>query len=252
MPLVKQVCAEFEKKFAAFRYIEQTPHGCVGNPRNFLSLYKAAYETDARYVYLVEDDVHVHPDFFRWHEAVQARGNYFVTVGWHCTRNRSFKLSEDPRDYIESTCDYTSVGVCWKRENLASVVKHAADAYYSDMSKYLGGWFPSSPIPRGTWTEQAGLIMRIVLDAAGTKTVAFASRRRADHRGIHGYHRHAGYRFHGSLSERIAAFRAALAEGRLNKLANDPFDDIDEPIPTLPWRAEDLRVVQQFKFDGRI
>src|SRR5277367_3036273 len=55
------------------RYIQRKPHGWSGNSYNTLEAYKEAYGTDGvQNVYLVEEDVLVTKDFFRWHEAVQA------------------------------------------------------------------------------------------------------------------------------------------------------------------------------------
>ena len=54
------------------RYIFRQPHNYAGNSYNTLEAYKEAYGTEARFTYLVEEDVLVTPDFFRWHEAVQS------------------------------------------------------------------------------------------------------------------------------------------------------------------------------------
>ena len=235
------------------RFIERPPHPYWGNPCNFLEAYKEAYATDARYVYLIEDDVLVAPDFFRWHEAVQRRGDYFVTVGWHCIRNKDVRKSTDPTEYIETTCDYSSIGVCWRREKLAAIVRHATPRYYGDLQGYCAATFPNNPIPRGQWTEQAGLIMRELLQDKDSRLVAWPSLPRAAHVGAYGYHRPQGQRFPGDLQERVKALRQATADaGQLARMVNDPYRDI-EPLPVIPtWKEEDLRCVQSLRFAGRI
>ncbi len=258
-PYLEAERLETPKVVAAFadkmniRFTERQPHPYWGNPLNFLEAYKEAYATDARYVYLIEDDVLVAPDFFRWHECVQARGDYFVTVGWRCIRNKSVLPSNDPTAYIETTVDYSSIGVCWRRENLAAIVRHARPEYYKDLTGYTHQNFPNNPIPRNQWTEQAGLIMRELLQNKDSRTVAWPSLPRCAHVGAYGYHRPQGQRFPGSLKERVVALRQAFLDaGKLARMVHDPFKDI-EPLPVVPdWKPEDLRVVQSLKWCGRI
>jgi len=112
------------------RYIERKRNPFNANVYNVLELYKEAYVTPGvRFVYLIEDDVLIAPDFFVWHEAVNERGDYFCSVGWHCSRNPGVTLSDHAADYIESALDFSSIGVCWRRANLAPVIKHARAEY---------------------------------------------------------------------------------------------------------------------------
>lgn len=246
----QKIAEAFEPKFKALKFHKRSAHPYVGNPLNFLELYKSAYETDARYVYLVEDDVLVSKDFFKWHEAVQARGDYFVTVGWHCIRNAEVKASQDPTEYIESTRDFSSIGICWKREKLAPLVKHATQHYYRAMKVYLGQAFPGSPINSGQWTEQAGVITRL-LHETKDRWVAWPSLSRVAHVGISGYHRPGGHRFNGSIEQRVRDLRAAVADTRiLNSLSKDPFDDVASLSHIPEWNSEDLHVVQRFPYEA--
>lgn len=248
---ISEIVRRYGNTFAKFRYIIRQPHTYIGNPLNFLELYKEAYEQgDARYIYLVEDDVLVAKDFFRWHEAVQARGDYFNTVGWHCIRNDRVKPSTDPNAYVETGQDFSSIGVCWKRDKLAPVVKHANHKYYMDMTNYLHTHFANGPIPRGVWTEQAGLIMRCLL-ADPAAVIAWPSLSRCAHVGINGYHRRAGYRFMGTLEERIEELRSAAKDTKkIVGLSKDPFDDIAALADIAEWKPEDLQVVQTFGKKG--
>lgn len=253
LPLVKQVVEQFAGKFRTILYVERPSHHYIGNPCNFLELYKAAYATDARYVYLIEDDVHIGPDFFQWHEAVQARGDYWITVGWHCIRNPEVLPGTDATAYIETTRDYSSIGICWQREKLEPIVRHARPEYYRAMAPYLAQNFPGNPIPPGQWTEQAGLIMRTLLAAKDTLTIAWPVVARCAHVGISGYHRPQGFKFEGNLDQRVAALRKAKqSTTHLVSLSKDPFDDVQSLPVCDPWTADQLHVVQRFKWNGKL
>ena len=94
------------------RYIQRKPHGWNGNSYNTMEAYKEAINTDVRYVYLVEEDVLVTPDFFRWHEAVQAvEPNTMCSIAYRCSRNReAFTHIVDPAAYFTTERDYASIG----------------------------------------------------------------------------------------------------------------------------------------------
>lgn len=251
--LTEQVVAAFQGKFRELYLQVRPPHPYIGNPCNFLELYKNSYDVASRYVYLVEDDVLVAPDFFKWHEAVQARGDYFVTVGWHCIRNPLVKPSTDPTAYIESTRDFSSIGICWKPDKLSALVKHATPEYYRQMAGYLGRTFPGSPIPAGQWTEQAGVVTRL-LHETKNRWVAWPALARVAHVGISGYHRPGGHRFDGSLEQRVSDLRTAVRDGKvLNSLSKDPFDDVGALSHIPEWSEADLHVVQRFEYQhGKI
>jgi hypothetical protein len=248
--LSKEITKRFEGKFKHIQFIEKDPHPYIGNPCNFLDLYKGAFirQPFFRYIYLVEDDVLVAKDFFKWHEAVQARGDYFITVGWHCIRNPEVKQSTDPTAYIESTRDFSSIGICWKRDKLGAMVKHAVKEYYQSHRVYLTKAFPGSPINPGTWTEQAGIVTRL-LHETKNRWVAWPSLSRVAHVGISGYHRPGGYRFSGPIEKRIEDLRAATKDSKvLNALSKDPFDDVASLSHIPEWNVEDLHVVQKFPY----
>lgn len=248
LSLTREVVCRFEGKFAYLRYGERLPHGYYGNTFSTMEMYKQACETDARFVYLVEDDVHVGVDFFRWHESVQGSGTYFCSVAWSCRRNPKAVLSDDPLGYIETSCDYASVGVCWRRESLERVAHHACPAYYANPSEYLRKAFPDNPIPGWKWTEQDGLIMRLLLQPGASNVVAWPSRPRCAHVGLHGYHRPHGPRFIGDLDSRATQLRFALSSTESARaLARDKFDhpDIDAVPESAEWRTDDLRVTQR-------
>lgn len=251
--LTRQVVAKWQNSFKNITLIVREPHPYIGNPCNFLEGYKAASSPlDVRYVYLIEDDVMVNKDFFTWHEAVQARGDYFVTVGWHCIRNPEVKPGTDPHGIIESTRDFSSIGICWKREKLEPLVHHAKVEFYRNMAGYLRNAFPGSPIPAGQWTEQAGVITRL-LHETRDRWVAWPVQRRCSHVGVSGYHRPKGHRFAGELEDRVRDLKKAIYSDRIVGMSKDFVDDIEAMLEPQEWQPENIYVAQRFEYQpGKI
>lgn len=202
---VGRVIEHWKPHFRDLRMAMRLEHGSYGNSRNILSAYAAAFETDAEFVYLVEDDVLVTSDFFNWHEHIQST-NPFCSIAGTCDRNKVPLAGES----FESS-EYASLGVCWRRENLEAVVQHATEDYFSNPTPYILKHFPLSR--HGLWAmEQDGLIQR-VMEQRFEKAV-FATQPRAFHIGVFGYHRGIGKinMATGPLSERIEFYRKALAD----------------------------------------
>ena len=240
-----EIVEHFRNKFASFRFINRVPKAYDGNSYNCLELYKEAYNTDARLVYLVEDDIFVEKDFFTWHEAVQQKGDYLCSVGRLQTTRPDLRTSDDPEAYVESSSDYTSWGSCWRREKLAPLVEHACEDYYRNMTGYIVRRFPNSPL-KNIWTEQDGLIRRVLMEGNGKRLTASPCLKRAYHIGITGYHRSNGYQFTGTLAEKVQQLNDALKSGALPGLRKDFVDlnDIDVPRgSTPPW--SELRAIQR-------
>lgn len=254
LPDIKLICEKFRWQFEAFRYIERPPHGFRGNPLNFLELYKEAFhQDDCRYVYLVEDDVLVGKDFFRWHEAVQEKEAPFISVGWHCIRDTAkVPATEDPHAYVVSYRDFSSIGVCWKRENLDVLVRHATGFYYIDNKAYFLKHFPGSPIPAGKWTEQAGLITRLLHQTRDRKVI-WPGKSRVAHIGIQGYHRPNGFRFPGELQQRINGLKDVVSSTeKMQALSKDKWLDVNALPPYEDWDPAKLYVMQTNLYDGTV
>ena len=215
-------------------------HTYHGNSYNTLEAYKEAYHTNAEFVYLIEDDVLITKDFFKWHEAVQARGDYLCSIGYRCIRNSEALRSEDPCAYFESSRDFASIGVCWRRTRLAAVIRHAREEYYQDLNGYLAKRFANNRFA-DSFTEQDGLIMRILGESHDT--IAWCCRPRCWHTGFTGYHRLRSPR---------------LSYDQLKEVIHDPlkvkacdldFGDI-EAVPTeeIPsWNKNNLYCLQRFE-----
>jgi len=213
------------------RTVIRPENGFYGNSYNVLGAYAKAFETDAKYVYLVEEDVLVTPDFFKWHEAVQNNGNYFSSVAGQCDRNETIFKGDAIDCYFESE-QYASLGVCWKRENLQSVIEHAVFEYYHNPTPHILKHFPNSKF--GLWAmEQDGLIQRIMEQRF--QKAAFACVPRAYHVGIWGYHRHIGADnlFQGNFAERTEQLRISVRNKEwLDKVAG--FQNDIQPYPSEP------------------
>ena len=127
------------------RYIQRKPHGWNGNSYNTMEAYKEAYGTEARYVYLVEEDVLVTRDFFTWHEAVQdAEPDTLCSIAYRCSRNREARTDiVDPAAYFTTARDYASIGVCWRREIVSSGLQRTANP--STTLRLLTTSYRSSP-----------------------------------------------------------------------------------------------------------
>lgn len=211
------------------RHIRRVPHNTTGNSLNVMEAYREAYETDARMVYLVEDDVMVQPDFFRWHEAVQADGDYFCTIPWRYSRNgRAHEASVDPGDYFTRRDMYASIGVGFGREKLRGVVAHARADYYRNREGYIRTHFGDGWGDFGE--EQDGLVMRVMAEEGGVSAWSYVPR--AFHVGWWGYHQ-GGRPDSGRLEERIEKARTALA------MLKRPNPDI-QSVPAGPvasWSA---------------
>lgn len=179
-------------------------HGYYGNSYNILAAYAKAYQTDAKYVYLIEEDVLITPDFFTWHQSVQDT-DALCSIAGFCDRNGI----QPTEDFLSS--EYASLGVCWKRENLSAILEHANVDYYRNPSPYILKHFPNSNLGL-KYMEQDGLIQR-VMEQRLQRTV-FASPPRAFHIGVYGYHRSigAGNMPLGTLADRIQFYRKNLSD----------------------------------------
>lgn len=184
----EEVMAYWKRGFGnRFRAVMRPENGFYGNSYNVLGAYAKAYETDSEYVYLIEDDVFITPDFFKWHEAVQKEGDYFCTIAGQCDRNPDM-TGQTAGGYFESQ-QYASLGVGWKRENLRYVTEHNTIDYFHNPTPYIMKRFPSSTF--GLWAmEQDGLIQRVMEEQL--QKSAWAAIPKAYHVGLWGYHRSIG------------------------------------------------------------
>ena len=227
------------------RYIQRQPHGYSGNSYNTLEGYKEAYGTNARFVYLVEEDVLVTPDFFLWHEAIQlVEPDTMCSIAYRCSRNNDARTDiADSSAYFTSARDYASIGVCWKKDRLAWLASHSHEAYYSNQSDYIRRTFVGNRFS-GDFCEQDGLIMRCMWNERAFTTWPYVPR--AYHLGGYGYHRPNGARPDGQLQLKIQTLRGWISDRvKLKEVAPD-FGDIEPYDATLNVPFTTLHKEQHF------
>lgn len=179
------------------------PHSFHGNSYNVLMAFKEAHEMNAGYVYLVEDDVLIHPDFFLWHR-------------WMHSSNQGIGCSIAVKNPGHGA--YASLGVCFRRERLAMMLPHCRTAYFQNMRDYCHAHFPPSPFD----CEQDGLWARVLV---GTPVV-WADAPLAQHVGWYGYHRKKSVRPHGTLDQKFAQVKTTLGNHTILRAWSKDFDDI--------------------------
>lgn len=212
-------------------------HSYHGNSYNVLESLKDAYVAGAEQVYLVEDDIMVTPDFFRWHRAAQELAKPFCSIAHKNIRRKDLENGAVD-EILLSRADYCSLGVCFGRESLAKIVAHATPAYYSDLGGYLGKNFA----PSTEFTEQDGLISRIMFREGGA--AAFPYIPRAFHVGFTGYHRESTWEAPQDLPARIEALGRVLADPEsLAREDKHKLGDIEAPREVPEW--ESLRIRQE-------
>jgi hypothetical protein len=159
---------------------------------NILHALKEGYETGAEYVFLVEEDVMVRPNFFQWHYQAQSEDDYFVTCG---------------RRIRQRTTDYfTNPGSCYRRDKLALVMPHIRMEYFADNAGYVEKHFPHMD-DAGVLDD--GLIRRVMRSVDGKVKCATPSV--AVHQGFHYFGHFDRSTTHGTIEERIVQLREMLA-----------------------------------------
>ena len=166
-----------------------------------LSGYALAAEKTDGLVFLIEEDIFIATDFFRWHREVHAQQpDLFCSIGV-ANHNRTMQDTGAHDEYYLSDLDYCSWGVCYKSDALRRfVLPHANPTYYANGAGYIRKHLHGSPIGEG-FTEQDGLIRRIQWKAGTTPPIAYPYQARAYHAGAYGYNR--GDQPGGTLADRI-------------------------------------------------
>lgn len=196
-----QVASDFAGKLGARAQVTARTHRYRGNSFNVLMSYREAL-TDrvaADVVHLVEDDVFVGGDYFEFHRRSHALAPDAFSVS--ACRNQQFPPEVNPPDEPDAVYEhvsYQSLGVSFRPEMLAEVVKHAKHSYFARPVEYCQRAWPESRINPNN-AEQDGLIHRLI-EASGRATV-YPFSPRAYHAGFVGYHRK-GEGLPGTVDER--------------------------------------------------
>lgn len=140
---------------------------------NILNAIKQGYELGAENVFLVEEDILVRPNFFKWHLDAMAEG-FLASCG-----------RKDRIYYPLYPGLYTNPGSCLSRRLVEKVIPHINDIYFTDPRPYLNTCF-------GEWNTQSclddGLIRRVVRQMGGECKYPVA-----------GVCAHQGFRFYNKL-----------------------------------------------------
>lgn len=180
---LKMLMAAFSVRKVNWAYVPD--HDYHGNTYNTMEAFRFAANANIDTVYYIEDDVMIHPDFFKWHRAQHEMWpEIFATMAW--IFNRHAPISDDAMFQPW----YYAIGTCFKLEKLKLVAQHASPKYYADMQGYIESNFPLSKLnsPFGIQHfEQDGLIQR-VLDLDHTQTIS-PGIAKCSHMGNFGYNR---------------------------------------------------------------
>lgn len=230
---------QFEKQIVT---TPKTPYTLGKQSHNLLEGYRLATTLTDGLIYLIEDDIMMSNDFFKWHRLAQQRIN-FCTVA---TANNNTKR-ENGTDlegfYQGAQTDYQSLGVCWQSQVLKThVLPHANTRYYSNPITYCTQHFTS--IFGEGFAEQDGLIRRI--KETLKLPILFAEVPRAFHAGFIGYNRNRGKKIQGNLINRINFVRNVTKSAELmrQQVERPEFYEDSKPInlTNIPWDARDLRI----------
>lgn len=161
-------------------------HKTTKQSKNVLEGWQYAASLSTGLVFMVEEDIMVSRDFFRYHRAVHEQHHVFASLSTR-NHNRSATVSAESDAYYLSTGDYCSLGVCMRKETIERfIAPHANGMYYRDCIRYCRFNFPSSTLA-GDQSEQDGLIRRIQAES-GLPT-AYPHVPRGFHAGFYGYNR---------------------------------------------------------------
>lgn len=170
--------------------MDKSSLGLGKQSRNVLNgmIAGAKWAKDKGLVFYIEEDVFIAKDFFRWHHDVhKQQKNIFCSIGTK-NNNTDYKVDGMPGHYyISDRPDYQALGSCFKPEVILDyIAPHFNAAYLTNPTAYCLRNFPKSIIG-SIWTEQDGLIRRIM--EINKKYAAFPCVPRGYHAGIYGYNR---------------------------------------------------------------
>jgi len=227
------VIREANKLFGlTFRYMATQPHSTFGNSYNVLNaIQEAAVYDDVDKVYLIEDDVMITDDFFRWNEEVHAKFQPWASCAGRLNRSLNFAMNgpealdetfKDTRACRESVTAYNSWATCFSRQALQDISQMAYGHEH-----FRPGYEQDIMIQNHIRRNKLPTIWPYVP--------------RAYHMGWYSYHRD-GMRFNGTLEEKIKSLRSTVKnQSRIKSMAC--IQDIDafpttqhEPVTGLYLR----------------
>lgn len=232
--------------FAFSHEITQTPRTYYRIAKQSFSLltgYHLAAQKSLKLVYMIEEDVMVGTDFFRWHREVHEANPQLFCSSAVANPNRHVKVHGELEEYYLTTADYCSLGVCFSKDMLIKhVLPAATQKYYVNPIDECKRQFPTSPFG-SSFAEQDGLIRRVQWRLGLEHPIAYPYRARAYHAGLYGKNRGQGPT--GSLEKRLQYVADIIySDEAMRTFAKHPewYED-SKPInlSTPPWTTLQLK-----------
>lgn len=164
----------------------KAPSGCW----NILNAYKQGFESGTDFIAMIEEDVRVYGDYFKWSTQAQESG-CFASCGRFIRR------------YGENY--FTNPGAFFRRESLSLVVPHINDSFFNDRRGYLDKTF--SPFPDASDLDD-GLIRHVMRSVNGF--VKYPETPKVAHQGFRMYCRMEEFRPTGNIQQRVDQLRNIL------------------------------------------
>ncbi len=172
-------------------------HPCLEAKWNILQALKLGYETGAKRVFLVEEDVMVYPYWKEAHDRVLDTGRFVASCG---------RLRPNTKKYYGKM--YTNPGSCLSRELLDRVIPHINDEYFKDSGAYCEKHFGQRGFGGSSLDDG---VIRACIQQMGGK-VAYPEHPLCAHQGFQGYKLGFDiYQNRGTINEKIAGLRRLLA-----------------------------------------
>jgi hypothetical protein len=221
-----------------FHHIQLAEHHSYGNSRNLVASLEYAYKSEAKRIYLVEDDILVAPDFFSWHEAVLEQPDVFVSCSTALSKSAHFQINgpqamdetyQDAAAYYLAEGPYSSHAVAFTRECLGVLLKYGL----SIIDDWHSGW-------------EQDIVTQKFLRYNRYKS-AWPFMPRAYNIGWYSYHINTGRKFTGSLGEKVQAIHETIANASALR-AISANNTAVTPLPEhWPVRMKDVHNVQRLR-----
>jgi len=234
---------EVINKFPLASKIIKTPNKISGNMKqsfNVLNGLLEAYKLSDNLIYIIEDDIFIGRDFFKFHEAVQSN-KLFCSIATK-NHNSNFTMLNDLNAYYYGySMDYQSLGVCMNKNSIDLIRPHINDDYFSNPQDYVSKNFNS--FLGSSYCEQDGLIRRIREES--NLEVAFPHIPRAYHAGFYGYHRYSNLPKTKTYEEKVSMLkRICFSKEEMKKVClNDLYYFDSEPID-LDTDFTEMKLIQ--------
>lgn len=211
-------------------YESREPHSYYGNSHNLMSSFIDLYSAvPSDFVYLIEDDVMVLPDFFEWHEQAQKQFKPFVTCAGRINRSLNFQMNgpeaidetnASSMACVRSSKAYMSWATCFSRNSLRHML-----AFRPGPANWKPGF-------------EQDICIQNLIRREGLKSV-WPYVPRAYHLGWYSYHR-SGMQLNGTLEEKVKSLkRLMVSKSALQEVAGlqdlDPF-----PKEQIVWQTGDF------------